>query len=392
MQDQSDSRQAGLRSELSQELESAGITGPDAQGSGLFTGVVVDATGGDVVLELGPRVQGVVPVEEFDTPPAPGTELKVTVTGREDGLWLFSVKRARALVGWAELEIGSLVKGKAVGLNKGGLELKCDGIDAFLPASQVALHHVEDLAPLCGQAFVCEVLEIDREKRRIVVSRRAVLEEEARQAREAVAGTLVEGAVMRGKVMRLESYGAFVDIGGVEGLLHVSNLSHRRVDHPQELLKVGQDIEVQVIKIEEGGRRIGLGTKQLEADPWETAAERFHEDSLVNGTVRRLADFGAFVELIPGVDGLLHVSQLGPGRVHSPSEVLKVGEELLVRILSIDPVARRISLSRLDPRGAMLGSEDAVDGEEIDAVLDSGQPLGTNLGSLFQAALKKKES
>jgi len=164
-----------------------------------------------------------------------------------------------------------------------------------------------------------------------------------------------------------------VDLGGgIEGLLHVSNLSHRRVEHPAEVLKVGQDIEVQILSIEEGGKRIGLGRKQLEADPWENAQERFHEDKVVTGTVRRLANFGAFVELEPGLEGLLHVSQLGPGRIHHASEVIKAGEEVSVRVLTIDVHARRISLSRLDPRGALLGSDEAAAAAvavEIDAVL-----------------------
>jgi len=383
---QRDSRTSDLRAELVEEL--AGTNSAPTDGSSLFRALVVDTNQKDVVLELGPRTQGVVPVEEFSEPPAVGSELKVSVVKREDGLWICSVTAARAISSWEEMEVGSLVKGRVIGINKGGLELKIDGLDGFMPASQIALHHVEDLASYAGQTLVCEVLEIDREKRRIVTSRRAVLEAEARQKREEAAGALMEGSILRGKVARLESYGAFVDIGGVEGLLHVSNISHQRVEHPEEKLKVGQDIEVQVLKIEEGGRRIGLGMKQLEADPWEVAQDKLREDVVINGVVRRLVDFGAFVELVPGVDGLLHVSQLGAGRVNRASDVLKVGEELSVRIVSFDPVQRRVSLSRLDPRGALLGSEEAAGGEEIDRVLKTEESIGTNLGSLF-AKLKK---
>jgi len=384
----SDSRASALRAELEDELR--GTDASPADGSSLFRALVVEANAKDVVLELGPRTQGVVPIEEFQEPPKVGSELKVSLVGREDGLWIFSVQAARQIAGWDEMEVGSLVKGKVIGLNKGGLELKVSGVNAFLPASQVALGHVEDLTSFGGLTLLCEVLEIDRDKARIVVSRRAVLESEARQKRESVTGALVEGAVLRGKVSRLESYGAFVDIGGVEGLLHVSNISHARVEHPSEKLRVGQEVEVQVIKIEEGGRRIGLGMKQLEQDPWEAARERLREDAVVEGTVRRLVDFGAFIELLPGVDGLLHVSQLGAGRVQRASEVLRIGEVLSVRILSIDVHQGRISLSRLDPRGALLGSEEAAGGEEIDSVLRASEPIGTNLGSLFAKALKKK--
>ena len=147
-----------------------------------------------------------------------------------------------------------------------------------------------------------------------------------------------------------------------------------------------------MLSIEEGGNRIGLGRKQLEADPWEGATERFHEDQVVTGKVRRLTSFGAFVELEPGLEGLLHVSQLGPGRIHNPNEVVKPGDEVSVRILTIDADSRRISLSRLDPRGALLGSEEAVDAEEIEQVLDQGQTIGTNLGALFKKALDKDKA
>ncbi len=387
MQRNSESRQSALHAELVEQLRSSDAEGQD--GSALFKATVVDANLKDVLLEVGPISQGVIPAEEFDELPAIGTTLQVAVVGREDGLWIFSAKQARALASWDEMEVGSLVKGRVIGVNKGGLELKVSGVDAFMPASQVALHHVEDLLSYAGQTLLAEVIEINTEKRRVVVSRRAVLQGEADEKRTETAGALVEGAVISGKVTRIEPFGAFVDIGGVEGLLHVSNISHERVEHPDEKLKKGQDVQVQVLKIEDGGRRIGLGMKQLEADPFEVALEKLHDDEIVTGKVQRLLDFGAFVELMPGVDGLLHVSQLGVGRVRSASEVLKVGEELSVRVVSIDPVSRRISLSRLDSRGALIGSEDAVDGEDIDRVVnESNAPIGTNLGSLF-AALKK---
>jgi small subunit ribosomal protein S1 len=393
MQPQPDSPQAALRDELIAELAATDAPAPASEGGdGLFVALVVDSNKNEVVIELGPRSQGVIPATEFDELPAAGAELRVSVAGREDGLWVCSISAARKLASWNELEVGSLVKGRVIGVNKGGLELKIASLDAFMPASQVALHHVEDLLSYASQTLLCEVLEIDQGKNRIVVSRRAVLQVEADETRAHTTSSLVEGSVLRGKVTRIEPFGAFVDIGGVEGLLHVSNISHKRVEHPDERLKTGEDIEVQILKIEDGGRRIGLGMKQLEADPWDVAVEKLREDELVTGKVQRMLDFGAFVELLPGVDGLLHVSQLGAGRVRSPSDVLKLGEELTVRIISIDPSARRISLSRLDPRGALIGSDDAVDGAEIDAVIESGrESLGTNLGSLF-AAIKKKDA
>jgi len=385
-----DSRQSALASQLTEELK--GTPEAIAGDSGLFNATVAGISGSDVIIELGPRVQGAVSMLEFDEAPALGSTLKVVPTGKEETLWLFSSKKARSLASWEEMELGSLVKGKVIGVNKGGLELKVSGVNAFMPASQIALNHVEDLFAYVGQTMLAEVKEMDRDKGRIVISRRAVLMLERQAKTEEAVGGLVEGSVMSGKVTRVESFGAFVDLGGVEGLLHVSNISHKRVEDPNEVLSKGQDVRVMLLKIEDGGRRIGLGMKQLEADPWDEAVEKLREDTVVEGKIVRVQDFGAFVELLPGVDGLLHVSQLGQGRVNRASDVLKVGEELSVRIESIDPMARRISLSRLDSRGAVLGSDEAVDGADINAVIDSGQgALGTSLGSLF-ANLKKKDS
>ena len=388
MAQRSGSRLQALRDELVDALQgSAAASAGDSQ---LFAATVAGVSGSDVVVELGPRVQGVIPLAEFGEEPVVGTGLKAALRGREEGLWLLSIQDAKALASWEEMEVGSLVKGRVIGINKGGLELEVGAANAFLPASQIALHHVEELADYAGETLVCEVLEIDLDRRRVVVSRRAVLEEERRRGREEALGTLAAGNVVRGKVTRIESYGAFVEVGaGLEGLLHVSNLAHRRVDHPGELLKTGQVLKVLVLEVAEGGKRIGLGRKQLEADPWDGAAERYRAGLIVTGRVRRLVDFGAFVELEPGLEGLLHVSQLGVGREKRPSGVLKPGEEIALRVLTVDEPARRLSLSRLDARGALLGSEEAAAGEEIDAVLEQGGSLGTNLGALFERALKK---
>ncbi len=386
-QQEADARE--LEAELAASRE--GARAASAQ-SGLYRVRVAGVSGEDVVVELNPRVQGVVPLAEFETPPAVGSTLEVALTGKEEGgLWSFSVQHARKLAAWSEVEVGALVKGTVIGMNKGGLELRVAGARGFLPSSQIALQHVEDLASFAGQTLVCEVLEVDRERRSLVLSRRSVLEEELREQRGDSLSGLHPGARARGKVKRLESYGAFVEVApGVEGLLHVSNLSHRRVERPDELLKLGQELEVVVLEVSPDGKRIGLGRKQLEEDPWDAAAARLRPGSVLQGTVRRLAEFGAFVEVEPGLEGLLHVSQLGQGRVKSPREVLKVGQELSVRIVSLDPRARRLSLSRLDERGALLGSEEAAEGAEIEAALREGDaPLGQSLGALFKRALRK---
>jgi ribosomal protein S1 len=382
----------GERQELCAELDQS--LGPAARGSpeGTYAVRVAGVSGADVIVELGPREQGLIPLAEFSERPAPGAELRAKLVGREDGLWLFSLREARALAAWNEIEVGSLVKATVVGLNKGGLELKIGSLPAFMPASQVALRHVEDLAAYGGQTLVCEVLEVDRERRRVVLSRRAVLESERERARDEAGGALAKGAVLRGKVTRLEPFGAFVQVApGIEGLLHVSQIAHRRIERPDELLSPGQDVEVLVLELEvaEGKQRISLGMKQLAPDPWDGVAARIHPDGVFTGTVRRVTDFGAFVELEPGIEGLLHVSQMDSSRVRRPRDAVQVGQQLPVRVLSLDPAARRIALSRLDARGALLGSDEALESAEVAESLKqtSSAPLATNLGALFKKAL-----
>ena len=381
--------------DLGPDGEPAPERGRGKRPDGLVPGTVVGVNQDDVIVELGPRMQGVCSLREFDEPPQPGARHHFKLAGREDDLWLLSLREAREIAAWSDLAVGSLVKARVSGQNTGGLELKIGSHAAFMPASQVALGRDEDLSRHIGETMTCEVLEIDRSRDRVVLSRRKVLERERDEARRASAGRLEVGARVSGKVTRVEAYGAFVDIGGgLEGLLHVKNLSHQRVEDVSQVLSVGQPIEVAVLSIEEGGRRVGLGRKQLEPDPWDGLALRLGEDSLHVGRVTRVTDFGAFVELAPGVEGLLHVSQLGPERVRKVSERVKVGDEVSVRVLSIDPSARRLSLSRLDARGALLGSDEAVEAEVIDEVLERSSrqtSLGTNLGDLFKKALDRRE-
>lgn len=375
--------------------------GPDGEGRDrsrderLHRGAVVGIHGDDVIVELGPRMQGVISSVEFEEEPKVGDEFDFSLRGKDpdSDLWLLSRKEAMTIAKWQEIEVGNLVKAKVTGQNTGGLELKVGPLPAFMPASHVDVKHVEDLSVHIGQPMLCEVLEVDRSKKRVLLSRRKVLAREREQAREQTLATLSSGDVVRGKVARLESFGAFVEIApGVEGLMHVSNISRKRVEKPDEVLKVGEVVEVMILDIKEGGKRIGLGRKQLEPNPWDDLAYRRPVDSVLAGKVIRIMDFGAFVEIEDGVEGLLHVSQMGRDRVRRASDLVKVGEEFPVRILEIDPDRERISLSRLDPRGAILGSEEAADAESIDEVLDASPsgPLATNLGNLFKKALGDK--
>jgi small subunit ribosomal protein S1 len=346
-----------------------------------------------VFVELGPRMQGVISRSEFEEPPKVGQTFEFSLHGREDELWLLSRREALAIAAWDEVEVGSIVKARVTGQNTGGLELKLGPMAAFLPASQVALRHEENLGGYLGQTLTCQVLEVDRERKRILLSRRAVLEKERESEVKETIGRLSTGQKVRGKVTRVETFGAFVDIGGgPEGLVHVSTLSRRRVETAAAVVAVGQEIEAEILTIQEGGKRIGLSMKSLEPDPWEGAAGRFGVDAIVEGTVTRIAEFGAFVELEPGLEGLLHVSQMAKDRVRRPGDHVKTGEKLAVRIVAVDSAQRRLSLSRLDPRGAVLGSEEAVDASVIDEALvqNRAQPARTNLGNLFKKALEKK--
>ena len=363
--------------------------------SNVRPGTIAGVTGDDVFVELGPRMQGVCSLKEFDEKPAVGATFEFTLHGREDELWILSRKEVLALAAWDEVEAGSLVKARISGQNTGGLEAKVGPMSAFLPASQVALRHEENLAQFIGQTLTCQVIEVDRDRKRILLSRRAILEKEREDAVKESLGRLSAGQQIKGKVTRVESFGGFVDLGGgIEGLVHVSQISRRRIEDAKSALAPGQEVQAVITEIKDGGKRIGLSMKALEPDPWDTASSRYAPDSVISGKVTRLADFGAFVEVEPGLEGLLHVSAMAKDRVRRPGDYVKVGETITVRVAAIEASKRRISLSRLDPRGAVLGSEEAVEASVIDEALqkNAAVPAKTNLGNLFKKALGDKKS
>jgi small subunit ribosomal protein S1 len=360
--------------------------------SGLTSGLIEGISGTDVFVELGPRQQGVISLDEFDEEPKAGERYDFSMHGMEkDGIWRLSRRQARLVEAWGDIREGSQVKATVMALNSGGLECTVGQIGAFMPASHVALGRVEDLSIFVGQSFVCEVIEADMGKKRIVLSRKKALMAERSVERDATMETLSSGDVKVGKVMRLETFGAFVDIGGIEGLLHISNVSRKRTSDITEVLSVGQQVKVMILEMKDGGKKIGLGMKQLEENPWDSITYRYQIDQVVPGKVTRLADFGAFVEIEDGIDGLLHISQIGAAtRLRNAGEALSMGQEISVRIQDIDAGAERISLSRLDSRGALIGSDESVPTADIDAALGGNENAGkTNLGDLFRAAMKK---
>ena len=397
------SEKDALSREVDAALEGINLQELDEQGraprkggarpSGMVRGIVQGFSGEDVIIELGPLDQGVIKKIEFDAPPAVGAAVEFTKHGMEDGLHLLSLKEAKALAAWDELALGARVEARVSGQNTGGLELRIGPVSAFMPASQVGLGREEDLHRYLGQTLECEVVELDAGKRRVVLSRRKVLESARDESRKQLMGALTAGQLVTGKVTRVEPFGAFVDIGGgVEALLHVSNISRKRVSSAADVLKTGDQVRAMILEIKEGGKRIGIGTKQLEADPWDEMAQRIAPGQVITGKIVRVMDFGAFIELLPGIEGLLHVSQVSKERVRRAQDVLKVGAEFAVRVQSVDTQQKRISLSRFDDRGALIGSEDSVEGAVIQEVLErqSGAKAQTNLGSLFKKALDQK--
>ncbi|CAI8453516.1 MAG: 30S ribosomal protein S1 [SAR116 cluster bacterium MED-G04] len=319
-------------------------------------GIVVSLDKDSVMIDVGLKSEGRIPMKEFTSPGqepsiAVGDEVEVYVERMEDrnGQAMLSREKARREEAWAALEEAhekqERVTGVIFGKVKGGFTVDLDGATAFLPGSQVDIRPVRDLGPLMNTPQPFQILKIDRKRGNIVVSRRAVLEESRAEARSELVSNLQEGQVLTGIVKNITDYGAFIDLGGVDGLLHVTDIAWRRINHPSEALQVGQSVEVQVIRFNTETQRISLGMKQLMADPWETAKANFEIGSKVTGRVTNITDYGAFVELSDGVEGLVHVSEMSwtKKNVH-PGKIVSTSQEVEVMVLDIDSAKRRISL------------------------------------------------
>jgi small subunit ribosomal protein S1 len=331
-------------------VDAASGKGARSGPAGLRSGRVVSIHGEDVFVDLGGRSEGVLPLTQFTEVPRVGDMVQVTIEGYNDseGLLMLSREGAIQAAAWETLAEGQVVEGRVTGINKGGVELSVNNIRAFMPLSHVALFRVDDqyVTGLLNQKLRVQVVEVDPEDKRLIVSRKAVLEVEAAEAREKAFGELVEGKTLTGTVKTIMPYGAFVDIGGVDGLLHVKDMSHARVEDPRQIVSEGQKLELMVLKVDRETRKIALGLKQVLPDPWADAAAKWPVDSLVSGTIKRLADFGAFVELEPGVEALVPISEMTfERRIKHPSELLKEGDVTRARVMAVDPSRKRISLS-----------------------------------------------
>lgn len=309
---------------------------------------VVQVHHDDVFVELPGMNQGVISARNFAEPPQPGQLFEAIVSSFDgvEGLYHLALPAGAVEVeNWADVAEGMIVEARITGHNKGGLECEVSRLRGFIPAGQISMYRVEDLAQFVGQKMNCLVTEVNPERRNLVLSRRAVLEREKAEAKELLLSQLAEGQIREGTVRALMDFGAFVDLGGVDGLLHVSQLSWKRVKHPSEVLAVGQPIRVMIKKIDPQTRKISLAFRDLSENPWTTAAAKYPVTSRVRGVVSRIMDFGAFVEVEPGVEGLVHISELSHQRVFRVSDVVKEGDQVEAKVLSIDSAAQRMSLS-----------------------------------------------
>ncbi|MHB8640666.1 MAG: 30S ribosomal protein S1, partial [Candidatus Acidiferrales bacterium] len=324
-----------------------------ASGGEIFEGRVIAVTDLGVVVDVGAKFEGLVPAQEFlDTGGIhflPGDAIEVErLQEQKEGYVVLSHVRAHRRRIWEQIEKshkeGLTLKGKVVDRIKGGLVVDI-GIRAFLPASQLDMRPSHDLEAWKDREVECRVLKLNRKRGNVVVSRRVILEEEQRKQREAFAETLHEGAIVKGKVKNITEYGVFVDLGGVDGLLHISDLAWGRIAHPSEAVATGEEIQVQILKFDKEKMRISLGRKQLLPDPWATVPERFPVGTHLRGKIVGLADYGAFVHIEAGVEGLVHVSEMSwSKRLKHPSKMVKTGDEVEVVVLELKPEQRRISL------------------------------------------------
>lgn len=322
----------------------------------IVKGVVVDVRNDVVVINAGLKSEGIVPIEQFRNEAGEidvgiGDEVKVALDSLENGFGetVLSRDKAKRAMVWDELEEalekGTTVVGRISGKVKGGFTVDIKDVRAFLPGSLVDVRPVRDPVYLEGKELEFKLIKLDRKRNNVVVSRRAVVENEHSEEREALLQKLVEGAVLKGVVKNLTDYGAFVDLGGIDGLLHITDMAWKRVRHPSEVVEVGQELEVRVLKYDRERNRVSLGLKQLGEDPWDNIGRRYPANSRVFGKVSNVTDYGAFVEIEPGVEGLVHVSEMDwTNKNVNPAKIVQVGDEVEVMILDVDEERRRISL------------------------------------------------
>jgi small subunit ribosomal protein S1 len=354
----------------------------------VVNGKVVRIDKDEVLVDIGYKAEGVIPSNELSIRKSVdpheevelGEEVDALVLTKEDseGRLILSKKRARFEKAWRRIEVaadsGEPVEGSVIEVVKGGLILDL-GVRGFLPASLVDIRRVHNLDEFMGQTLECKVIELNRSRNNVVLSRRAVLEEERKEVREQILGRLEPGQVVEGKISNIVDFGAFVDLDGIDGLIHISELSWSHVNHPSEVVSIGDDVRIKVLDIDRDRQRISLGLKQTQEDPWQRVISTHRPGDVLEGAVTKVVAFGAFVEILPGVEGLVHISELADHHVENPSEVVEPGSKLNVKILEIDEERRRLSLSIKRVEGqnmAMAGLGDQIAEAEGKAPEEAG--------------------
>jgi small subunit ribosomal protein S1 len=364
----------------------------------IVIGTVVEVRGDVVVINAGLKSEGIVPIEQFrndagEIDVGVGDEVKVALDSLENGFGetVLSREKAKRSMVWDELEealqANATITGRISGKVKGGFTVDIKDVRGFLPGSLVDVRPVRDSSYLEGKELEFKLIKLDRKRNNIVVSRRAVVESEHSEEREQLLEKLVEGAILKGVVKNLTDYGAFVDLGGIDGLLHITDMAWKRVRHPSEVVEVGQELDVRVLKYDRERNRVSLGLKQLGEDPWDNIARRYPANTRVFGKVSNVTDYGAFVEIEPGVEGLVHVSEMDwTNKNVNPSKIVQVGDEVQVMVLDVDEERRRISLGMKqvtsnpwETFAAIHKKNDKVSGQ-IKSITDFGIFIGLDGG------------
>jgi small subunit ribosomal protein S1 len=351
----------------------------------VVTGLVVRIDQDEVLVDIGYKSEGVIPANELSIRKSVdphdevslGEEVDALVLTKEDqdGRLIISKKRARFEKAWRRIEAaaesGEPVEGNVIEVVKGGLIIDL-GVRGFLPASLVDIRRVPNLDEYMGTTIECKVIELNRSRNNVVLSRRAVLEEERKEVRQQILDRLEPGLVVEGQISNIVDFGAFVDLDGIDGLIHISELSWSHVNHPSQVLEIGDTVKVKVLDIDRERQRISLGLKQTQEDPWQRIVNTYNIGDELVGTVTKVVTFGAFVEILDGVEGLVHISELAAHHVENPREVVQPGDEIRVKILEIDSERRRLSLSAKRVEGQVLPLH-PIDLSEVDAEADGDE-------------------
>ncbi|MGZ4122078.1 MAG: 30S ribosomal protein S1 [Tumebacillaceae bacterium] len=368
----------------------------------IVTGTITKIEEGQALVDVGFKYDGVIPIGELSSlrvenvsdvvQEGQQVELKVLRINDEEGKLILSKKAVDGVKAWDRLEeqysSGQVIEVKVQDVVKGGLVVDL-GVRGFIPASLVERHFVEDFSDYKGRTLRVKIVEFDRNESKVILSQKAVLDEEFEAVKHNKLSDIQVGQVLTGTVQRLTNFGAFVDLGGVDGLVHISEMAHHRVETPGDVVKEGDTVQVKVLKVDPSAGRVSLSIKQATKGPWGDVAQKFHTGDIVTGTVKRLVSFGAFVELLPGVEGLVHISQIANRHVATADEALEIGQEVKVKVLDVNEAEQRISLSIREVEGDRQRREvEKYTKQNNNQYEDQGGGLGT-LGDVFGDLFKK---